>query len=68
MLGGQPFPSPADLPDPGIKPTSVLQVDSLPLIHLGSLRHIGMYGKKVIKKKDEYTGIKPECCCEDTMR
>ena len=29
--GGQPFPSPGDLPDPGIKPDSpVLQADSLP--------------------------------------
>ena len=35
-----PFPTPGDLPDPGIKPTSptapALQVDSLPLSHLGS--------------------------------
>ena len=31
------FPSPEDLPDPGIKPTSpALQADSLPLSHLGS--------------------------------
>ena len=29
--GGLPFPSPGDLPDPGIKPGSpVLQADSLP--------------------------------------
>ena len=29
-----PFPSPGDLPDPGIKPMSpALQVDSLPLSH-----------------------------------
>ena len=35
---GLPFPSPGDLPDPGIKPTaSALQADSLPLSHLGSL-------------------------------
>ena len=43
---GQPFPSPGDLPDPGIGPTSAsqvdsffffLQVDSLLLGHLGSL-------------------------------
>ena len=34
-----PFPSQGDLPDPGIKPTSpALQVDSLPLSHLGSPR------------------------------
>ena len=31
------FPSPVDLPDPGIKPTSpAWQVDSLPLSHQGS--------------------------------
>ena len=32
-----PFPPPGDLPDPGIKPVSpALQVDPLPLNHLGS--------------------------------
>ena len=36
-LSGFPFPSPGDLPDPGIKPTSpALQADALPLSHLGS--------------------------------
>ena len=35
---GLPFPSPGDLPDPGIKPASpAWQVDSLPLSHQGSL-------------------------------
>ena len=35
---GLPFPSPENLPDPGIKPESpAWQVDSLPLSHLGSL-------------------------------
>ena len=34
---GLPFPSPGDLLDPRIKPTSLaLQIDSLPLSHLGS--------------------------------
>ena len=34
---GLPFPSPGNLPDPGIKPTfPALQVDSLPLSHQGS--------------------------------
>ena len=34
---GLPFPSPGDLPDSGIKLTyPVLQVDSLPLSHLGT--------------------------------
>ena len=32
-----PFPSPGDLPNPGIKPVSpALQVDSYPLSHQGS--------------------------------
>ena len=32
--GGLPFPSPGDLPDPGIKPVSpALEADSLPLSH-----------------------------------
>ena len=35
---GLPFPSPEDLPDTGIKPTSpIWQADSLPLSHQGSL-------------------------------
>ena len=39
---GLPFPSPGDLPDPGIEPASpALQVDSLPLSHQGS--PFGMY-------------------------
>ena len=37
---GLPFPTPGDLPDPGIKPVSPVsppfQVDSLPLSHRGS--------------------------------
>ena len=34
---GWPFPSPWDLPNPGIEPGSpALQADSLPLSHLGS--------------------------------
>ena len=34
---GQPFPSPGDLPNPGIKPRSpALQVDSLPTSYEGS--------------------------------
>ena len=35
---GLPFPSPGDLPDPGIEPMSpALQADSLPLSHLGAI-------------------------------
>ena len=34
---GKPFPSPGDLPDPGMEPRShALQADSLPLSHQGS--------------------------------
>ena len=34
---GLPFPTPGDLPHPGTEPMSLaLQVDSLPLRHLGS--------------------------------
>ena len=34
---GSPFPSPGDVPNPGIEPTSpVWQADSLPLSYLGS--------------------------------
>ena len=34
---GQPFPSPGDLPNPGIQPrTPALQADSLPASHQGS--------------------------------
>ena len=44
---GLPFPSPGDLPGPGIEPvSSALQVDSLPLYHLGSL--IFMYSLYVM--------------------
>ena len=36
---GLSFPSPGDLPNPGIEPTSpALQADSLPLSHRGSPR------------------------------
>ena len=34
---GLPFPSPGDLPDPGMEPmSSMLQADSLPLSHWGA--------------------------------
>ena len=39
---GLPFPSPGDLPDPGMEPGSpALQVGSLPLYHLGSHENLG---------------------------
>ena len=31
-----PFPSPGDLPDPGVELSSAWQADSLPLCHLGN--------------------------------
>ena len=38
---GVPFPSPGDLPDPGIEPVSLaLQAISLPLSHQGNLREV----------------------------
>ena len=47
---GSPFPPPGDLPDPGIEPappaSPVLQVDSLPLSHLGSPP-----GKRITQRK-----------------
>ena len=40
---GQPFPSPGDLPNPGIKPRSpALQVDSLPAEPQGQSKNTGM--------------------------
>ena len=50
---GLPFPSPGDLPDPGIAPASpALQADSLPLCHLGSLL-IWYYGAN----NTDFTGL-----------
>ena len=41
---GLPFPSPENLPSPGIEPVApALQSDSLPLSHLGSLREINCF-------------------------
>ena len=44
---GLPLPLPGDLPDPGIEPASpALQVDSLPLSHLGSHKAMLLSHKK----------------------
>jgi len=52
---GLPFPSPEDLPDPEIKPTSsmspVLQTDSLPLHHVGSPLYVFLPQFKFFHKK-----------------
>ena len=54
MLGGLPFPSPGDLPDPGIEPASpTSQVKSLPFELQGDLFYDtrGLdYNKKTGKK------------------
>jgi len=48
---GLPFPSPGDLPDPGIEPTSPgLQADSSPLSHQGNCScnfHMPLRGGKL---------------------
>ena len=41
---GSPLPSPGDVPDPGIEPTSsALQADSLPLSHQGTPQEKQLY-------------------------
>ena len=46
---GWPFPSPGDLPSPGIKPTSpAFQADSLPLSHLGTSYQVSNIKKKTL--------------------
>ena len=50
---GLPFPSPENLPDPGIKPESpAWQVDSSPLSHLGSLGSTLAHNKTLIAPED----------------
>ena len=50
---GLPFPSPGDLPNPGIEPRSpALQADSLPTELRGKLQYF-LRGKNIIKRKTE---------------
>ena len=53
---GLPFPSPGDLPDPGIELTSpvspVLQVDSLPLSHSLGKPHVSHMLPFLFKKQN----------------
>ena len=60
---GLSFPSPGDLPDSGIEPvspiSSALQVDSLPLSHLGS-PNLCLLCLLPLKQKLEDQG--PFCC------
>ena len=55
---GLPFPSPEDLSDPEIKPTSsmspVLQTDSLPLHHVGSPLYVFLPQFKFFHKKKRF--------------
>ena len=46
---GLPFPSPGDLPDPGIKPrSSIFQADSLPFEPPGKLPHNSIYSIQLV--------------------
>ena len=59
---GQPFPSPGDLPNPGIKPRSpALQVDKK-----GSSVLCNILNGKIIKKKKYYV-TESLCCAPETM-
>ena len=56
---GQPFPSPGDLPDSGIKPRSpVLQADSLPA---------EPQGKPTERGEIDNTGVKEHLCLSKTL-
>ena len=53
ILSGFPFPSPGDLPDPGIDSLLRLlyqQADSLPLCHLGSHHHLAKWLRKGLNR------------------
>ena len=54
---GLPFPPPGDLCDPGIEPASpaapAMQVDSLLLSHLGSLKMRYIYTREYYSKNNE---------------
>ena len=57
---GKPFPSPGDLPNPGIKPRSpVLQADSLPAEPPGSPRILESVAYS-LSSRNPNPGIEPE--------
>ena len=62
---GQPFPSPGDLPDPGIEPGSpALQADSLPSEPPGNpLKHVGVQqiALPLEEVRDLFSGIMSSC-------
>ena len=48
---GQPFPSPGDLPNPGIKPrTPTLEADSLPAESPGKPKNTGVGGLSLLQR------------------
>ena len=48
---GSPFPSPGDLPNPGIEPSSpALQADSLPAEPQGKPKHTGVGGLSLLQR------------------
>ena len=53
----QPFPSPGDLPNPGIEPA--LQVDSLPAEPPGKPKNTGVGSLALLLADLPYPGIKP---------
>ena len=57
---GQPFPSPGDLPSPGIKPrTPTFQVDSLPAEPRGKPKNTGVGSLSLLQQIFQKPGIKP---------
>ena len=56
----QPFPSPGDLPSPGIKPRSpTFQVDSLPAEPQGKPKNTGVGSLSLLQQIFQNPGIKP---------
>ena len=57
---GQPFPSPGDLPNPGIEPRSpALQVDFLPAEPQGKPKNTGVGGLSLLQGNLPNPGIEP---------
>ena len=59
--GGLPFPSPGDLPNPGIEPASpAIQVDSLPSEPPGHPQILGKQHAKIVNNCQDY-GLRSVC-------
>ena len=55
---GLPFPTPGDLPDPGIKPVSpALQADSLSLSHVGSPMQVTCSRVKAVRDDKKWVNL-----------